>query len=88
LNLKTQKHTNGFNYTEERISGIEDKVEKLLHSDSNKEKDDQPALVAHTYNPSYSRGRDQESHGSKPDQENSLRVPISKKSHHKKGLVE
>jgi hypothetical protein len=24
------------------------------------------ALVAHTYNPSYSRGRDQEDHGSKP----------------------
>jgi hypothetical protein len=27
-----------------------------------------PVLVAHTYNPSYSGGRDQEDHGSKPAQ--------------------
>jgi hypothetical protein len=26
-------------------------------------------LVAHTYNPSYSGGRDQEDHGSKPDRQ-------------------
>jgi hypothetical protein len=36
-------------------------------------------LVAHTYNPSYSGGRDQETLGSKPDQENSSRDPILKK---------
>jgi hypothetical protein len=29
------------------------------------------ALVAHAYNPSYSRGRDQEDHSSKPAQANS-----------------
>jgi hypothetical protein len=34
--------------------------------------------VAHTYNPSYSRGRDQEDYGSKPAQANSSRDPISK----------
>jgi hypothetical protein len=37
------------------------------------------APVAHAYNPSYSGGRDQEDHGSKPDQTNSSRDPISKK---------
>jgi hypothetical protein len=42
------------------------------------------ALVTHTYNPSYSRGRDQEDHGSKPARANSLQDAISKKSHHKK----
>jgi hypothetical protein len=36
--------------------------------------------VAHTCNPSYSGGRDQEDHGSKPAHANSLRDPISKKS--------
>jgi hypothetical protein len=36
------------------------------------------AQVAHPRNPSYSGGRDQEDHGSKPVQANSLRDPISK----------
>jgi hypothetical protein len=36
--------------------------------------------MAHTYNPSYSGGRDQQDHGSKPD-------PIWKKTHHKKKSV-
>jgi hypothetical protein len=44
--------------------------------------------MAHTCNPSYSGGRDQEDHGSKPVQANSLCDPILKKNHHKKGLVE
>jgi hypothetical protein len=35
--------------------------------------------VAHTYNPSYSGGRDQEDHSSKPAQANSSQDPISKK---------
>jgi hypothetical protein len=35
--------------------------------------------MAHAYNPSYSGDRDQEEHGSKPPQANSLRYPISKK---------
>jgi hypothetical protein len=35
--------------------------------------------VAHTCNPSYSGGRDQEDHSSKPAQANSSRDPISKK---------
>jgi hypothetical protein len=45
------------------------------------------ALVAHTCNPSYSGGRDQEDHCSKLAWANSLRDPILKKAHHKKGLV-
>jgi hypothetical protein len=40
--------------------------------------------LAHTYNPSYSGGRDQEERGSKPAQANSTRDPISKKPHTKK----
>jgi hypothetical protein len=42
-------------------------------------------LVAHTYNPSYSGGRDQEDHGSKPAWGNNLRDPILKKHCIKKG---
>jgi hypothetical protein len=44
--------------------------------------------VAHACKPTYSRGRDQEDHGSEPTQANSSRDPISKKIHHKKRLVE
>jgi hypothetical protein len=43
--------------------------------------------VAHSCNPSYSGGRDQETHGSKPDQANGSPDPILKKLH-KKGLME
>jgi hypothetical protein len=46
------------------------------------------SVVVHTYNHSYSGGKDQEDHGSKPAQANSSRDPSLKKSHHKKGLVE
>jgi hypothetical protein len=46
------------------------------------------APVAHTYNPSYSEGRDQEDHGSKPAQAKSSVRPHLGKSLHKKGLVE
>jgi hypothetical protein len=45
-------------------------------------------MVAHTCNPSYSGGRDQEDHGLKPDWANSPRDPIFKKPITKKGLVE
>jgi hypothetical protein len=38
--------------------------------------------MADTCNPSYSVGRDQEDHGSKPAQANSLQDPILKKTHH------
>jgi hypothetical protein len=38
------------------------------------------ALVAHTCNPSYSGGRDQEDRRSKPDGANDSRDPILKKS--------
>jgi hypothetical protein len=41
--------------------------------------------VAHTFNPSYSGGRDQEDCGSKPAQANSLGGPISKPLNTKKG---
>jgi hypothetical protein len=40
--------------------------------------------VAHAYNPSYSRGRDQEDHGSKTAWANSFQDPILKKTLHKK----
>jgi hypothetical protein len=46
-----------------------------------------PEPVAHTCNPSYSGGRDQYDHGSKPTQANSSRAPILKTSY-KKRLVE
>jgi hypothetical protein len=38
------------------------------------------ALVAHSCNPSYSGGRDQEDHRSKPVWANSLQDPISEKN--------
>jgi hypothetical protein len=44
--------------------------------------------VAQAYNLSYSGGIDQEDRGSKPAQANSSQDPLSKKTHHKKGLVE
>jgi hypothetical protein len=46
------------------------------------------ALVAHACNPSYSGGRKQKDHGSKPAQANSSSRSYLKKTHHKKGLVE
>jgi hypothetical protein len=45
-------------------------------------------LVAHSCNPCYSGGRDQEDHGSKPAQANSSTRSYLKKILHKKGLVE
>jgi hypothetical protein len=44
--------------------------------------------VVHAYSPSYSGGRDQEDRGGKPAWTNSLKDPILKKTHPKKGLVE
>jgi hypothetical protein len=46
------------------------------------------APVVHTCNPSYSEGRDQEDHGSKPSWANSLQDPILRKNNHKKRLAE
>jgi hypothetical protein len=43
-----------------------------------KKKNQSQAPVAHTCNPSYLGGRDQEDQGSKPAWANSLRDPISK----------
>jgi hypothetical protein len=43
-------------------------------------------LVPHTYNPSYSEGRDQENHGSKPAQANSSQDPIWKKPSQKRAV--
>jgi hypothetical protein len=43
------------------------------------------APVAHTYNPRYLGGRDQEAHGSKPAQANSSQDPILKKPSQKWG---
>jgi hypothetical protein len=45
-------------------------------------------LVAHSCNPSYSGGRDQENHGSKPAQANSSMRPYVEKPFTKIGLVE
>jgi hypothetical protein len=41
-------------------------------------------LVAHACNPSHSGGRDQENHGLKPAQANSLQDPILEKTLHQK----
>jgi hypothetical protein len=41
-------------------------------------------VVAHICNLSYSGGRDQKDHGSKPAWANSLGDPILKKTHHRK----
>jgi hypothetical protein len=46
------------------------------------------AWVAHVHNPSYSGGREQEDHSSKPALGNSSPDPISKKTITKKGLLE
>jgi hypothetical protein len=43
------------------------------------------APVAHAYNPSYSRGRDQKDHSLKQAQANSSRDPTLKKPNTKKG---
>jgi hypothetical protein len=43
--------------------------------------------VTYTCNPSYSGGRDQEDHSSKPIQANISQDPISKKTLHKKELA-
>jgi hypothetical protein len=40
-------------------------------------------MVAQACNPSYSGGRDQEDHGSKPALENSFARPYLEKTHHK-----
>jgi hypothetical protein len=40
--------------------------------------------VAHTFNPSYSGGRDQEDHSSEPTQANSSQDPILKKAKQKR----
>jgi hypothetical protein len=44
--------------------------------------------VAHTCNPSYSGGRDQEYQGLRPARATSSQEPISERNHYKKGLVE
>jgi hypothetical protein len=41
--------------------------------------------VTHTYNPSYSGGRDQEDRGSKPTLDKQFARPCLKKSHYKEG---
>jgi hypothetical protein len=46
------------------------------------------ALVAHTYNPHYSEGRDEEDHGLKPAQANTSQNPVLKNlSQNKTGRV-
>jgi hypothetical protein len=44
-------------------------------------------MVSPAFNPSYSGGRDQEDCALKPGWANILQDPLSKKTHHKKGLV-
>jgi hypothetical protein len=53
-----------------------------------KKKISSQVLMAHAYNPSFSEGKDQEDHSLKPAPLNSLQNPISKKTQHKKGLLE
>jgi hypothetical protein len=49
-----------------------------------KYQEENQAPMAHAYNPSYSGGRDQEDHSSKPAQTNGLETLFQKKTHHKK----
>jgi hypothetical protein len=61
-----------------------------MHSKERGKKDSTPSVkvlacqVAHTCNPNYTRGRDQEDCDSKPARANSSRDPILKKIHHRK----
>jgi hypothetical protein len=48
----------------------------------------EPGTVAHSCNPSYSEGRDQEDFGSKPARANNSWDSISKKTLHNEGPVE
>jgi endogenous inhibitor of DNA gyrase (YacG/DUF329 family) len=59
-----------------------------MNKTSNKNQETSPALVAHVCNPSYSGGRDQENHGSKPAQANSSVRPYCKKTFTKIELME
>jgi hypothetical protein len=61
------------------------KQQKLLVIAKQKSKGASQALVAHTCNPSYSGGRDQKGHSSKPTPANSPQDPILKKTFTKKG---
>jgi hypothetical protein len=63
------------------------KEEKIVYYPTSKKKKiaTQPGTVAHTCNPSYPGGRDQEDGGLKPALANSWRDPISKKPITKKG---
>jgi hypothetical protein len=77
---------------ETRTGGSEVQGQPGVHSETlslkNKTKQKRKQmLVAHVYNPSYSRGRDQEDQGLKQVQANSVR-PYLKNTQHKKGLVE
>jgi hypothetical protein len=45
-------------------------------------------MVAHAYNPNYSRGKDQKDQGLKPARANNFLRSYLKKIHLKKGLVE
>jgi hypothetical protein len=57
----------------------------ILFCSSIETKKTSPVPVAHAYNPSYSRDRDQEDCGSKPAWANSSRDPVLKKPITKKG---
>jgi hypothetical protein len=51
-------------------------------------KENSQALEAHTCNPRYSGGRNEEKCSLKPAQANSFQDPILRKTHHQRGLVE
>jgi hypothetical protein len=60
---------------------VDGHVERWVTSFVIKTRQIRSAPVAHTYNPSYSGGRDQEDQGSKPARANSSQDPISKTLH-------
>jgi hypothetical protein len=62
-----------------KVSGMHSMWVHKINKYMNKKRRKSPAPVAHTYNPSYSGGRDQEDCGSKPALTNSSQNPVSKK---------
>jgi hypothetical protein len=75
-NPSTQEHETG----ELQVLG-----QPGLHSETLSQNKKSRVLLAHTCNPSYSGGRDQEAHGSLLAQANSSQDPILKKLITKKG---
>jgi hypothetical protein len=61
------------------------KLREQFYSQWHQKRTEMPGMVAHACNPTYSGGRDQEDHGSKPVQASSSQDPVSTKPIKKRG---